>query len=259
MEEALIQSTRSHRRSLDEEAKKGCWERAPASPASAGAQPLAILQEMIQTACIPPRRMFESVICTLAVQPLLFEAALRSMWLMELGPCTHAPCANVTNAIVKGALRAVSLHQEDAEMHTAATWRALGIVEALRATSGVHGESEGSLSEVIEACLRKCSSREELRRVQACVTQALQDHMRLPDTTHNALLDACERFGDRQECIDLVSMMRERGWSPNPKSLLSLYEWCVEEQDMDGAAYLEEELVKSGKAEYLISLNSQKC
>eukprot|EP00242_Pyramimonas_sp_CCMP2087_P013129 CAMPEP_0198214370 /NCGR_PEP_ID=MMETSP1445-20131203/40877_1 /TAXON_ID=36898 /ORGANISM="Pyramimonas sp., Strain CCMP2087" /LENGTH=46 /DNA_ID= /DNA_START= /DNA_END= /DNA_ORIENTATION= len=42
--------------------------------------------------------------------------------------------------------------------------------------------------------------------------------------------------------------MRKRGWSPDAQTLLDLYQWCVEENDLEGAGIVAEELVNSGKA-----------
>ncbi|KAK3245989.1 hypothetical protein CYMTET_44457, partial [Cymbomonas tetramitiformis] len=74
-----------------------------------------------------------------------------------------------------------------------------------------------------------------------------------------ALLRAWERVGGREQALQLVGHMQELGMSPSPVVLLDLYQWCVEEGDLEGAACLEGELMRTGKAQYLAALSSPSC
>jgi hypothetical protein len=54
-------------------------------------------------------------------------------------------------------------------------------------------------------------------------------------------------------------LLQKEGVSPNAQLLLEVYQWSVEEGDLESAALLWEELQQSGKAQYLTALASPSC
>ena len=94
------------------------------------------------------------------------------------------------------------------------------------------------------------------------LTTALEVHSAgtgVGDQAWASLLAAAERQGTLETAFRVVRLQKARGGSPNAEAVHSLLEWAVEVGDKDLAAWLEDELVKTGKAQYLAALSNPKC
>jgi len=217
-----------------------------------------LLMEMASVGCTPPRRMLLQTIDALASSPTTYELALRVFWFMELRT-GHMPCGSVTQSLVSGAMGVAAAHPPHSQRGKAGQWRTLGILEVLAVAPHVYPPNETVVNKVLSQCATISSSLDELQRVENAVAAANLACVTISGSTYNALMKAWDKMGHRKQCTDIVIKMREKGLSPDAETMLSLYQWSIEEGDLDDAGMLEAELLGSGKAAYLAALSSPQC
>lgn len=225
--------------------------RAPGTePPSVGPRDeLEVIEEMLQVACHPPRRMLEAAVQGLAASPLAFDRAIEAAWIIELrSPYVMAP--ESVASLVRGAMSRSGKEP----------WRAKQAMQIWRAYLECGAAADRGLGSLAVATAASAArSVEDVRGVEETMQVASEKGVQLNDTARMGILEAYERSGQYEKAFACMKTMNVKAQTPSAEVLLGLLDWAVHKGQSDRIEFIHDILTSSGKGKYLAAMSSPTC
>jgi hypothetical protein len=226
-------------------------QRATSPPAAAAGEeplqeePLAVLHQMVAARVVPPRRLVQLALTSLAASgvPGDFERALGVFWFMETAT-SYRLCSSCLDSLVMGAMEAQPPPPAGAPPHV---WRALSIAEAILMTARMVPSSHVT-NRLLEAAAASADDAAGVARARAAISRFSSAGVPILEDVSVALLGAAERVGDLAAATAACRQIRSRGGILKAELLEALWHWAKSLRDEDSATWLHAELVAAQQA-----------